>query len=796
MLDRETKNKIDDLRQILVGKVTDPRSQVEQITNALLYKFMNDMDENSVSLGGVASYFIKEYKKYSWKNLLDKKTSGEDRVNLYSSGIEKMYYNENLPQTFREIFKNSTLPFKEPKVFNKFITRINDFKYSNSESLGDAFEYLLSFMGSQGEAGQFRTPRHIIDFIVEIIDPKKDETIIDPACGTAGFLISSYNHIIKQNTKQVLGDNLNPSDRKKIAKNLNGFDISPEFLKVSLMNMFLHKFNNPRIIEYDTLSSEDKWNEYYDVILANPPFFTPKGGITPHNRFRIKSKRAEVLFIDYIEEHLKPNGRAGVIVPEGVLFKENKSYVELRSNLIKNSLIGIVSLPAGVFEPYSGNKTNILFLDKKKSKNKKEIFFAIIDNDGFELSTNRRPIKKNDLPEIKSKIKNFNNIKSGKKIYTIKKDEILKNSKILFSISEYLKKEVKKNEKKFIKITDVFDVITPKIKIKNSDFKNTGKFPVIDQSKKNISGFWDNKEDCVNCDLPVIIFGDHTKIIKYIDFKFVAGADGTKILKPKDKLINPKFLFFILKTLSIPNLGYSRHFKELKKFKIPLPSLDFQKSIVEELNIHQKIIDGCLQVVENYTPSISIDPNWEKFELNEICDVRDGTHDSPKYIDDGYPLITSKNVINGSISFEKVNLISEKDFNDINKRSKVDIGDILMPMIGTIGRPTIVKIEKKFAIKNVALIKTKNKISQDYIRLILNSNLFNDYINSKKRGGNQKFLSLGLIRQFKVPIPPKDVEKKLVAEINDEEKIILKNKDLISKFQNKIKNKIDNIWSN
>ena len=159
MLDKETKNKIDDLRQILVGKVTDPRSQVEQITNALLYKFMNDMDEESVSLGGVPSYFVKEYEKYSWKILLDKKTSGEERVKIYSEGIEKMYLNENLPQTFREIFKNSTLPFKEAKVFNEFITRVNDFEYSNSENLGDAFEYLLSFMGKQGDAGQWALQR-------------------------------------------------------------------------------------------------------------------------------------------------------------------------------------------------------------------------------------------------------------------------------------------------------------------------------------------------------------------------------------------------------------------------------------------------------------------------------------------------------------------------------------------------------------------------------------------------------------------------------------------------------------
>ena len=181
-------------------------------------------------------------------------------------------------------------------------------------------------MGSQGDAGQFRTPRHIIDFIVEILNPQKNESILDPACGTAGFLISSYKHILKQNTKKNLGDSLSASDRKKIGKNLNGYDISPDMVKMSLVNMYLHKFTNPKIDEYDTLSSEDNWNEYYDVILANPPFFSPKGGVMPHNKFGVKSTKAEILFVDYINEHLKPNGRAGIIVPEGIIFGSGSAY--------------------------------------------------------------------------------------------------------------------------------------------------------------------------------------------------------------------------------------------------------------------------------------------------------------------------------------------------------------------------------------------------------------------------------------------------------------------------------------
>ena len=167
-----------------------------------------------------------------------------------------------------------------------------------------------------------------------------------------------------QNTEKNLGDGLTASDRKKIGENLNGYDISPDMVKMSLVNMYLHKFTNPKINEYDTLSSEDRWNEYYDVVLANPPFFSPKGGITPHNRFGVKSSRSEILFIDYIIKHLKPNGRAGIIVPEGIIYQKGNAYKQLRKNLVSDCLIGIISLPAGIFNPYSNGKTSILFLNK------------------------------------------------------------------------------------------------------------------------------------------------------------------------------------------------------------------------------------------------------------------------------------------------------------------------------------------------------------------------------------------------------------------------------------------------
>src|SRR5659263_186906 len=211
-----------------VGKVPDPKSQVEQITIALIYKFMDDMDVEAEELGGKRTFFSGDYAKDSWRKIFDPRQSGHELLNRYSEAITKMDTNPGVPKLFRDIFKNAYLPYRDPETLKSFLKEINEFKYDHSEKLGDAFEYLLSVLGSQGDAGQFRTPRHIIDFIVEVVDPKKNESILDPACATAGFLISSFKHILKQNTKERKGDCLTMDERKRLMNSFVGYDISPD----------------------------------------------------------------------------------------------------------------------------------------------------------------------------------------------------------------------------------------------------------------------------------------------------------------------------------------------------------------------------------------------------------------------------------------------------------------------------------------------------------------------------------------------------------------------------------------
>lgn len=626
MLDSITKKRIDDLRDILVGKIPSPQSQVEQITTGLIYKFMYDMDQEAIEMGGVPSFFVNDFEKYSWKNLFDPKLSGVQKVQLYSDAIEHMYTNPTAPQLFREIFKNSFLPFKDPATLNMFLKEINEFHYSHSEKLGDAFEYLLSFMGSQGDAGQFRTPRHIIDFVVEIINPQKNENILDPACGTAGFLISSYKHILNQNTNKKLGDKLTASDRKRLGENLVGYDISPDMTRISLVNMYLHQFASPQIHEYDTLSSEDRWNEYYDVILANPPFFSPTGGIQPHSRFGVQSTRAEVLFVDYIMEHLKPNGRAGIIVPEGVIFQGGVAYKTLRKKLVENGLIGIISLPAGIFQPYSGVKTSVLILDKELNRNTDVIYFANVSNDGFSLSAQRSVIDKDDLPNILNSISEFTHSGTQEKssLNFINKTDIESNDfQLNFSVYDESRKS-SQSKYEFFTLIELSEVITKGTtpKTVGRDFIENGvKFIKVE----SIDGNGDILEDKLsfidqNCHSAQL----RSQLQKDDILFSIAGTLGRTAIVPnnvipantnqalaiirlKDKSL-VKYVYWCLRSQVLldrvlsEKVGvaqYNLSLRNIGDIQIPLPPLEVRNHILRKLEDSQVRIDAKMNEIKN-----------------------------------------------------------------------------------------------------------------------------------------------------------------------------------------------------
>lgn len=433
---------IQDLKDIIVGKVPLPSDQVDQITLALLYKFMDDMDQLGMQMGGVATFFAGDYEKYSWTKIMNKSNSAQQRYNLYAEGLEKFYGNSALPETFRSIFKDANIPYRDPETLTNFLKIIDEnFDYNeDSEQLGDAYEFLLNSLGSAGDLGMFRTPRHIIDFIVSLVEPTKEDRILDPACGTAGFLISAYKYVLNSNLDDKGKSNLTFDEKNKVLKNITGYDIAPSMVKISEMNMFLHGAAEPKIYEYDTLTLDDKWGDKFETILANPPFMTPKGGIIPHPKFSIKSKSSEILFVDYIANHITSDGKAGIIVPDGVAFKEDKAFVSVRKDLVENSLWCVISLPSGIFQPYAGVSTYILLLDKTIAKSNKNVVFAKLENDGFSLTKQRNVIKENDIPKLKKALLEYkNNQKESDDIKIVSRDEIAKNNYV-FTINKYIKR--------------------------------------------------------------------------------------------------------------------------------------------------------------------------------------------------------------------------------------------------------------------------------------------------------------------------------------------------------------------
>ena len=733
MLDAETKRRIDTARDILVGKVPDPKSQVEQITIALIYKFMDDMDASSEELGGTRRFFTGEFARFGWPKLMRSGLGGHEILNLYAEAIDRMQENPGIPQLFRDIFNNAYLPYRDPETLRAFLKVIDEFTYDHSERLGDAFEYLLSVLGSQGDAGQFRTPRHIIDFIVSVVDPKKNETILDPACGTAGFLISSYKHILAANTDNEGNITLTPDERGRLTGNFSGYDISPDMVRLSLVNMYLHGFQDPHISEYDTLTSEDRWNEYADVILANPPFMSPKGGIRPHNRFSVKSKRSEVLFVDYMAEHLTPSGRPGIIVPEGIIFQSQNAHKQLRKMLVEEYLVAVVSLPAGVFNPYSGVKTSILILDKSLAKRTDRIAFFKVENDGFDLGAQRRPIDQNDLPQTKEVVReyldNVGNMDGQDRLdkgesppsadkskleqliqqgaaLIVEKTKIAEGGEYNISGERYRIETSVRSEWPSVKVGDIFEKADESVMPATLDSpvnyvglehisQNSGHldgdvkldYPRKIKSLKNVFRSGDVLYGKLRPNLNKVWLSDRSGICS-TDIFVLRPLDNDGVLPAlyarifRSSLFN-RIVMSQIKGAQLPRIGW----QSFANIKVPLPPPKVQREIVAEIEGYQRVIDGARAVIDNYKPHIPIDPEWPMVEIGKLA--------KPEY---GF---TAKAEGRGNVRFIRITDISDEGtlrtdgsmfvtFTEEMRGSLLVKGDILVARTGATYGKTMV----------------------------------------------------------------------------------------------------------
>jgi len=858
MLDSVTKRRIDTARDILVGKVPDPKSQVEQITIALIYKFMDDMDAQAEEMGGKRKFFTGEFAQYGWAKLIAPSVSGEERIGIYADGMLKMPQNPGVPQLFRNIFKNAYLPYRDPETLKSFLKTINEFEYDHSERLGDAFEYLLSVLGSQGDAGQFRTPRHIIDFIVSIVDPKKNETVLDPACGTAGFMISAYKHILRANSTPAAiektggngeaegtlhtskipaakGDRLTPDERKKLADNFRGYDISPDMVRLSLVNMYLHGFADPHVFEYDTLTSQDRWNEMADVILANPPFMSPKGGIKPHNRFSIPSKRSEVLFVDYMAEHLTPSGRAGIIVPEGIIFQSQTAYKALRKMLVEQYLVAVVSLPAGVFNPYSGVKTSILILDKSLAKQSDTVGFFKVENDGFNLGAQRRPIDRNDLPQVLAEINEYlRRLRAkesvlpplplgegrGEGSFTptrgliVEKERIAANGDYNLSGERYREGAATLSAFPFVKVGNVFE------KADESVIPETLHGPVTYIGLENITQNTGKLDGAVVTENPAdikslknvfrprdILYGKLRPNLNKVwlaDRPGICSTDIFVIRPVDDRALAPLFAHIFrsnrfndsvmsdLKGAQLPRVGWS----SFAALEIPLPPLELQKEIVAEIEAYQKVIDGARAVLDHYRPHIPINPEWPMVRLEDACEIQRGkfTHrprNEPRFYGGVYPFIQTGDVVRASETGGKVTYTQTLNEEGLSVSRLFQPPIVLITIAANIGDTAVLDFPCAFPDSVVGLIP-KDGTDVHFLELTMRTK--KERLNELAPQAAQKNINNEILKEVEIPLPPLAEQEKIVAEIKVEQRLVEGNRQLIERMEQKIAATLARIW--
>jgi len=800
MLDTDTKRRIDTARDILVGKVPDPKSQVEQITIALIYKFMDDMDAESEEFGGKRKFFASEFARYGWAKLMRSGLGGHEILNLYAEAITKMPENPGIPLLFRDIFKNAYLPYRDPETLRAFLKVIDEFNYDHSERLGDAFEYLLSVLGSQGDAGQFRTPRHIIDFMVEIVDPKKTETVLDPACGTAGFLISSYKHILEANTDAKGNSTLTPDEKGRLAQNFKGYDISPDMVRLSLVNLYLHGFADPHIIEYDTLTSQDRWNEYADIIMANPPFMSPKGGIKPHNRFSVQSKRSEVLFVDYMAEHLTPTGRAGIIVPEGIIFQSQTAYKQLRKMLVEEYLVAIVSLPAGVFNPYSGVKTSILILDKLLAKKTNTIAFFKIENDGFGLGAQRREIDKNDLPQACAELDEYlRRLRAGESAadfqptlgFIVERAKVTANGEYNLSGERYRERLAVSTSFPLVNLGDVCDIARGATITRNQVVK--GNIPVI--AGGQTPSCFHNQSNRTGETITVSASGAYSGFVAYFDEPIFASDCST--IKPNEQRLITKFLFHLLKSKQADiyalQVGMGQPHvspKDLVKLQIPLPPLDVQKEIVTEIEGYQKVIDGACTVIDSYRPHIPIHSDWPIVPLGEICSLG-GTITTdvdlalPYFGADSIESNTGKLLKTETANIQRVN---GPVYEFAGKRL---LYSKIRPYLNKL---TVIDLHGYCSSDMYPLLLDSSKVEITYLATYMLSDTFNEGIRGYYERASIPKINRQQLFKTEIPLPPLATQQAIVAEIEAEQALVTANRELIIRFEKKIQATLGWVW--
>lgn len=430
MITGELKNKIDGLWDVFAsGGLTNPLDVIEQVTYLM---FIHDLDDANNKRAKESAMLGLPYKSIfsDEVNIGGRKIDGSQLKwsvfrdfpagKMYTLVQEWVFpfiknLHSNKESAYSKYMDDAIFKLPTPLMLDKAVTGLDDIyelmKTSDGVDIrGDVYEYLLSKIASSGLNGQFRTPRHIIRMMVELMDPKADEVICDPACGTSGFLVAAGEYLKEKHREDIF---YNKDKRDHYMNHMFfGYDMDRTMLRIGAMNMMTHGIENPFIEYRDSLSEQNADKEKYTLILANPPF---KGSldydtVSPDLLKVCKTKKTELLFLALFLRMLKVGGRCACIVPDGVLFGASKAHKSIRKEIVDNNrLEAVISMPSGVFKPYAGVSTAILIFTKTGHGGTDRVWFYDIKADGFSLDDKRSPVNENDIPDIISRFHNLEN---------------------------------------------------------------------------------------------------------------------------------------------------------------------------------------------------------------------------------------------------------------------------------------------------------------------------------------------------------------------------------------------------
>ncbi|MBQ2406099.1 MAG: SAM-dependent DNA methyltransferase [Lachnospiraceae bacterium] len=414
MITGELRNKVDKIWETFwTGGITNPLDVIEQFTYLLFIKQLDDVEttkENEANFLGIPfeSMFPEDCQKYRWskfKNL----GSAEEMYDVVLNGVFPFIKNlhQDGDSAYAKYMGDAIFKIPTPSMLTKIVDSIDGLELGEADTKGDLYEYLLSRVATAGTNGQFRTPRHIIKMMVNLVKPTPEDIIIDPAMGSAGFLIEAQQYLRENHADMFLNAGL----REHFNNNMfYGNDMDRTMLRIGAMNMLLHGVDNPNISYRDSLSEQNIDTEKYTLVLANPPF---KGSLdyeaVSSDLLKItKTKKTELLFLALFLRILKKGGRAAVIVPDGVLFGSSNAHKQIRKEILDNNkLDAVISMPSGVFKPYAGVSTAILIFTKTGSGGTDKVWFYDMKADGFSLDDKRQEISENDIPDIIERFNNF-----------------------------------------------------------------------------------------------------------------------------------------------------------------------------------------------------------------------------------------------------------------------------------------------------------------------------------------------------------------------------------------------------